>query len=426
MGFADQYLSKQQGYNPYISNIPSEHLRFVVVIPAFCETGLTDSLESLWHCDRPAADAEIIIVVNSAENSNQQVLRENQSCIISTSQWISDHQDPSMRFYIMEKMAMPAGVAGVGLARKTGMDEAIYRFNLIGNSNGYILSFDADSQCDTNYFTAIEQEITTQQFPTGFTIYFEHPVSGIVFSEELYQGIIDYELHLRYVNQFLHFTGFPFASHTVGSCFGVRADIYSAQGGMNKRKAGEDFYFLHKIIPLGHFFNIKTTRVIPSPRESLRVPFGTGTAISRYLASEEKEMHTYSPDCFLSLFQFFQQTGKFFKIKPDEINTIINELPISLKNYLLDICAVKAITEINANCSTPDTFRNRFYRWFDAFRVIKYLNFASRDYYKQLPVSVAAKRLLSLVGYHDVSDKCGNLELLHVFRKIERGEGFRL
>ena len=42
---------------------------------------------------------------------------------------------------------MPAKDAGVGLARKTGMDEALYRFNMLGKPEGIILSYDADSLC---------------------------------------------------------------------------------------------------------------------------------------------------------------------------------------------------------------------------------------------------------------------------------------
>ena len=33
----------------------------------------------------------------------------------------------------------------------------------------------------------------------------------------------------------------------------VRADAYLRQGGMNRRKAGEDFYFLNKFMVLGGY-----------------------------------------------------------------------------------------------------------------------------------------------------------------------------
>ena len=80
---------------------------------------------------------------------------------------------------------------------------------------------------------------------------------------------------------------FPFAFHTIGSSMAVRASSYMRQGGMNKRKAGEDFYFQQKIIPLCGFTECNSTVVYPSPRPSYRVPFGTGRAMLGYLQNGE-------------------------------------------------------------------------------------------------------------------------------------------
>ena len=43
---------------------------------------------------------------------------------------------------------------GVGLARKTGMDEAVRRFDIINNPEGVILSLDADCTVEHNYFVS--------------------------------------------------------------------------------------------------------------------------------------------------------------------------------------------------------------------------------------------------------------------------------
>jgi hypothetical protein len=421
MGFADQFFGKQKGFSPQISDHPAENLRFAVVIPAYCEPDITSTLNALWNCQRPLDAAEVIIVVNAAEDAGSAVINCNKSTTSLIRQWIAGHHDPVLRFYVIEKLNMPARHAGVGLARKTGMDEALYRFNLINHARGFILSFDADSTCDSNYFTAIADMINKKPDTNGFTIYFEHPVSGPDFPEKVYRGIIDYELHLRYVNQFLRFTAFPFAYHTVGSCFGVRADTYAGQGGMNKKKAGEDFYFLHKIIPLGHFVDICTTRVIPSPRESNRVPFGTGSAVSKYLASETDQILTYAPECFLTLKTFFQQIDKFYNSTADDMKDIIEKFPVPLKSYLVEMHIVDAVAEINANCSTFHSFQNRFFRWFDAFRIVKYLNYASRGFYKQLPVKTAVTQFLSVAGYEIPPETVSSLELLMILRQLDKG-----
>ncbi len=422
MGFADNYFRKQNGFSPYFTDLPSEKLRFAVVIPAYCEPDATDSLQALWNCTRPVGHVEVIIVVNSPEDAPQSVVDANLQTWLLVTSWIKEHEDPAMRFLPIDKMKMPVRDAGVGLARKTGMDEALYRFNQIGNPGGVILSFDADSQCDDNYFTAIEDILAKNKTVTGFDVYFEHPVTGNDFQEKTYRGIVDYELHMRCVNQFLRYTGFPYAHHTVGSCFGVRADVYAAQGGMNKRKAGEDFYFLHKIIPLGHFVDITGTRVIPSPRASNRAPFGTGAAITKYLASENEEFLTYSPECFTSLRLLFRQIAEFHKKHLDNVITRINALPEPLKNYLYDLHALEAIDEINTNSGSVSAFIKRFYRWFDALRIVKYLNYASQDYYKQVLVRDAAIAFLEITGIKGISERISALELLEILRGIERDD----
>jgi hypothetical protein len=148
----------------------------------------------------------------------------NKNTLQKTHQWISNHVDPSLRFFIIEEQELPIKDAGAGLARKIGMDEAVWRFDVLDRPTGYILSLDADSLCDPDYFTAIEDTLNRDSDINGFDIYFEHPVSGREFNEKIYQGITEYELHLRYVNQMIGFSGFPYAHHTVGSCFGVRVD----------------------------------------------------------------------------------------------------------------------------------------------------------------------------------------------------------
>ena len=71
----------------------------------------------------------------------------------------------------------------------------------------------------------------------------------------------------------------------------VRPEAYMKQGGMNRRKAGEDFYFLNKIMSLGGFGECAETTIYPSPRTSKRVPFGTGQAVLRNV--ETKTYTTY-------------------------------------------------------------------------------------------------------------------------------------
>jgi hypothetical protein len=416
MSFADSYLGRQKGIQPNIAHPPSSNLGFIVVIPVYCEPDLDKALESLWKTQRPIKDTEVIMVVNSSLHSDDTIKAINLETTQKTQKWISDHVDPSLRFFIIEAPGLAEKYAGAGMARKIGMDEAIIRYANIANPHGFILSFDADSTCDPDYFTAIQHAIDADTELQGFDIYFEHPVAGNEYPDEIYRSVTEYELHLRYINQFMRYTGFPFAHHTVGSCFGVRADIYAAQGGMNKKKGGEDFYFLHKVIPLGHFIDICETRVIPSPRESFRVPFGTGPAITKRIM-QGSEMKTYAPQCFTDLKTLFEMIPGCFK-SPDRIETVLQSVPEALKEFLTVNNIIESLTEINANTGHLASFINRFYRWYDAFRIVKYLNFASSQFYPKIKVTEAARVLLELKGIRNDSEDA--MGLLIQFRKTER------
>src|SRR5690606_11992981 len=114
-----------------------------------------------------------------------------------------------------------------------------------------------------------------------------------------------YEIHLRYFIGMQRWAGFPHAFQTVGSSMAVRARIYCQIGGMNTRQAGEDFYFLHKIIERGKFSDLNTTTVYPSPRISDRVPFGTGQSMKEQLILNAK-LTTYHPVAFMHFKRFIE------------------------------------------------------------------------------------------------------------------------
>jgi hypothetical protein len=419
MSFADHYFSKQKGFIPCPDGHPSGQLRFIVVVPACREPNLFTALDSLNRCDEPHGHVEVIVVLNLAENADPDDYTKSLKTADEIRVWMKEHSRPEFHYILIEDLKMPVRDAGVGLARKTGMDQALYRFNCLNNPGGFILSYDADTLCERNYFTAIESVLNDFPNTRGINIYFEHPVTGTEYPETLYQGIILYEMHLRYLNLMTRFTGFPHAWHTIGSCFGVRAESYAREGGMNRKKAGEDFYFLHKIIPLGEFREVNTTRVIPSPRESDRVPFGTGAAMRKFVASDDSTLLTYAPECFYDLKIFFSGIPDLFLLTDEATVESLSLFDEPLKGFLKGIAAIDSIREIRANSGSLQAFVNRFYRWFDAFRIIKFLNHACVCY-PQIPIKDAASAYLKNKGIAVSGDNFSALELLKILRQIER------
>ena len=252
----------------------------------------------------------------------------------------------------------------------------------------------------------------------GCSIYFEHPVSGTEFPEEVYNSAYQYELHLRYYFQALSFTGFPNVFHTVGSSIAVKCLSYIKAGGMNRRQAGEDFYFVQKLVPAGGYFNLNLTTVYPSPRVSGRVPFGTGAAVGKMVAKHERQYQTYNPLAFMDLFNFFRMTEELYYSKPEDISKLFNEFPESVKIFLEELEWVSKISEIKINTSGSASFRKRFFEWFNMFKVVKYLNYSHISFFEKIPVILAAEELLNYKKPNPAFGK--GMDLLQFYRNLER------
>jgi hypothetical protein len=241
------------------------------------------------------------------------------------------------------------------------------------------------------------------------SIYFEHPLEGDL-QPEIYEAIAAYELHLRYYVQALRYAGFPHAYHTIGSSMAVRAKAYMEQGGMNRRQAGEDFYFLHKLIPLGGFTELNSTAVYPSPRASNRVPFGTGRAVSDWLQRSGRK--TYPLQAFDDLRVFLQSV-------PSLKGSPLEGMPESIRTFLAEQDFEQALGEIRSHTSTPAAFTKRFLCWFDGFRAMKFVHHARDRFYGDEEVQVASAKLLTRIGKLPVGGSLS--ELLHAYRKLDSG-----
>ncbi|MDR1672847.1 MAG: hypothetical protein LBS09_05225 [Bacteroidales bacterium] len=415
MTFAEHYLARHD-FLPKIREHPHRQTGIIVVVPACNEPDLLHSLHSLRCCVQPSCAVEVIVVVNHAVNADEGVKRQNEQTLHETQLWAVQHSVERLHFHVICAFDVPEKSAGVGFARKTGMDEAVYRFNLLNAPNGVIAGFDADAKCDADYLSAVECCFIRPDI-NGASIYFEHPVEGNEFPSEIYEGITLYELHLRYMNQALRYCGFPYACHTVGSSFAVRVSAYVKQGGMNRRKAGEDFHFLHKIIPLGNYGEINATRVIPSPRISDRVPFGTGACMRQWINEGAVALYTYPIEAFDALKAFFALIPEFYADSGRKIQTLCSTLPQPIREYLEQNDYLCRIRNVYENSASAENFRKRFWTWFDALQVVKYLNRSCRTCPKQ-PVEVAARCLLQRMEQRDCHFTAK--ELLMIYRRMER------
>ncbi len=419
MSFANTYFKRFQAKESIIKKLPSKNLFLTVVIPVFNEPDLCSSLQSLKDCIMPKQTVEVIVLINSAENSSENIVLKNMETYKKAKKFASKNNDNKICFHILNFENLPKKFAGVGLARKIGMDEALQRYNFLNKPNGLIAGFDADALVEKNYFIEIENHFKENPKTNACSIDFQHPIEGTKYPDYIYKNIINYELHLRYFVEILRFINYPFAFHTIGSSFVVRADIYAKQGGMNRKKAGEDFYFLQKIIPLGNYCEINLTKVIPSPRISDRVPFGTGAAISKMIENNTNEYSTYSFESFILLKLFFKKINSFFiSFKYEDVQEIMQEF-LKINNFEEDLKKIKN------NSPNINVFTKRFFDWFNAFRVIKFLNFSHEKYFIKKKVKSESVRLLK-EHYPKNNIPNSEKEILLLYRKIQTKTIFNL
>jgi hypothetical protein len=284
------------------------------VIPVYKETSLLFTLDSLLNCKPPEKEVEVLLVFNCAAD-DQEALKINQTAFEEVKAWRAQHT-PFFDLHLIEEHQLDPKSAGVGLARKIGMDEAIRRANISAVQDPILVCLDADCTVSENYLQAIERAFEKDHFEAA-SIYFEHPLSGVEFPNSIYESILYYELHLRYFKHAMKYISLPYDRYTVGSSMAVRASAYAKEGGMNKKKAGEDFYFLQKYLIKQSLGEIPKATVFPSPRTSERVPFGTGRAMLDHLQERKDLKKSYSAKSFKLLKKIFGTIKESYPAQPE-------------------------------------------------------------------------------------------------------------
>ena len=417
MGFASAWLKDRALFPELINETPSPDTDIIVIVPSFDEPEITGLLNSLVLCQKPDCATEVIIIVNAPEGAGKESLINNRLSIFSAETWKKEHPECFFSLHIIDGSTIwPSGWT-VGLARKAGMDEAVRRFDRINKPEGIILNLDADCKVKNNYFTAVYEEMHGRTDRSACSIYFEHPISGNEFPEEIYRSITLYELHLRYFLQGVAFTGFPWIHHAIGSAIAVKALAYVKAGGMNRKMAGEDFYFIQKLLPAGGFFNLNKTTVYPSPRTSARVPFGTGPTISRLTGGNNSALLTYNFKAFLELKSLFSITDKIFLCGDNDQDLLYQELPPGIMQFVGPDEWTSKLREIKGNTSGIQSFRKRFFGWFNLFRIVKYLNSIHSSVMEKKPVGECASELLIAMGSGFKTDDPA--QLLGYYRSLE-------
>lgn len=413
-----EFYRQRFGYKQEIlSEVPKVGTQLIVTIPCYNEPDLLTTLKSLCECLPTKCKVEVIVGINCGANASDAVRNQNQQTLQAFEKWrdVEGHQFGHLNFHALYVDDLPAKHAGAGMARKVVMDEALYRFASL-EIDGGIVCLDADCTVAPNYLQALEQAFVHDKTTKSAALYFEHPYQKEE-DEQLSEGIVNYELYLRYYIQGLRYAQFPYQLHTVGSSMAVRASTYAQTGGMNRRKAGEDFYFMHKMMPQGNGVEVNETCVFPSCRLSDRVPFGTGRAQHEWVKNKENTFYTYDPQVFADLKLFLNEIEQMYK--DDHLSQHKLNWPKTISSFLKQQNFEDEWNKLKRTTTTYKTFHRRFFLWFDGFKVLKFIHFARDHYYKNVPLQFGAEKLLHNLS-SSFSENYNIEELLQIYRKLDR------
>ena len=385
----------------------------VVVIPAYAEKEmLFSTLASLAQNDNTSLDDMLILcVINNKKSATTEAKVNN----LQTMKYLSAlTEKKSLKFagelndslqaiadsnlklaFIdasSEGHEVPKNTGGVGMARKIGMDAAFNLLRQCSTDKKIIINLDADTLVQNKYLRSIKNYYTGNK--KSAIVAYEHQEPSV---PDEAAAIYCYEIFLRYWVLGLKYANSPYAFHSIGSTMSCSADAYLEVRGMNRRDAGEDFYFLNKLAKIGKIGYIKETCVYPSARPSQRVPFGTGKRISRFLARTHDEYLLYNPRIFEILSAWLELMRSPFNYCESEILIKARAIDYNLESFLIGNDFAAIWSRIRNNVKDEKTMIRQFNDWFDGFKTLKFINHMSREAYAPINMFTAVNEILFML-----------------------------
>jgi len=391
------YLNKRAAGGPWLINEPiSRTFSGAVVIPSLAEAAnLPQTLESL--AKNPPELLErflILIVVNQRADATATETDDNRDTLEALPGWKQQYRLTNL-FWVdaaSAELELPAK-QGVGLARKIGLDLALplldYR-----DGDPLLVCLDADTLVQPDYLHAISSHFAATT-AGGASIPYRHRQA----TSQAGQSAIDrYELFLRVYVLGLEQAGSPYAFHTVGSAMACRASAYVASGGMNRRLAGEDFYFLQQLHKTSVVEPLTGTTVHPSPRSSTRVPFGTGRSVGDMLNDGEQRLLFYQPVVFSIVGEWLAYVTNNSTADAVELLNGAGLISPVLHRFLEQSGFRDSWENLKRNNRDGIKLMASFHGWFDAFRTMRLIHELSDQIYPRIEPEGAIAPLLEGAG----------------------------
>jgi len=240
----------------------------------------------------------------------------------------------------------------------------------IENLNSIICSLDADTIVNEHYLDIIDNRFKDNTVNAA-VVNFSHQKSSNTIIE---QGIRKYETILKEIANNIQKTGSPYGYVSMGSTIVCNAKTYIAVGGMNTKKATEDFYFLQSIAKYTEVHKIERVLVYPSSRSENRVYLGTGFRMDEYLKNKSFKNLYFSKESYLEIKIILDIINLHWN---DTIDLILERLRNNLNKKSMEFLISKnlgnVLEKFKTNAKSKKQFILLFNQWFDALTIMKFL-----------------------------------------------------
>jgi hypothetical protein len=432
------YLNKFSNDDYTIEWNNSDNISNVIIVPAIAEyENIKILLQSLSRCDFTYFSSTLILfVVNNSDADESIVKVGNKRSLEMLRSIIRGEQSnefteeiifSGLQIGVIDAASpgkeLEANNSGVGLARKVGMDLALTIFDYTENTKKILICLDADCTVSDNYLNTIINDFNYNNSGAAI-VNFEHIIDE---EDKTSNAIICYELFLRYYVNGLKYARSDYAFHTIGSTMMCDHISYIKVGGMNKRKAAEDFYFLEKLSKILTIDEINSATVYPSGRRSWRVPFGTGQRVNRFMSKSHNEYLLFDPEVFELLKDWLCAYKSKNLIATEQFLNAAKEIHEEIYSFLINNNFDKQWEKVLANTKSERQLIYQKKIWFDGFKTLKFLHHLRDTAFPQINMFDALDVIFMKTGLDISVERVGQaipsldiqIDYLNVFRELD-------
>lgn len=356
---------------PFFKNF-SSFREVVIVIPCFDEMeNLPTVINSFLKSDPPFDESfGFLFVVNHPDDAPLKRKEESVRTVEYLKQVCTEKSIPvALIDRFSEGYEVPSKFAGAGFPRKVGLDSALHLFDPTNYQKSLLVCLDADCEVAPSYFSTLKK--LARRGCKAAVLEYEHRNDH----PGNLGAISEYETWLRSYTRGLKIAGSPYAYHFIGSTMLCNVETYVKAGGMNTKRAAEDFYFLESLAKVAGIETITEKLVFPSNRRSDRVIFGTGKAVNTRLDSG-KIIKPYPDLIFYRLKKFLDLYHNDFP-SVEELILAVREADEEVFNFLESYKFSSAMNGIYKSSRSSKQIARQKDVWFDALKTLRFVHLLS-------------------------------------------------